>query len=104
MIKKKLNNNKVFKTIPKFKNEDEERNFWASVDSSEYFDFSKMKHVKFPNLKLSSKTISLRLPLGMLDDVKIEANKKDVPYQSLMKVYLSWALEADKQNKISFAS
>lgn len=98
MIKKK------FKVIPKFKNEDEERDFWAKVDSSEYFDFSKMRHVKFPNLKLSTETISLRVPRNILDDVKIQANKRDVPYQSLIKLYISGALEADKKNKFAFAS
>lgn len=104
MIKKKVRNKtKVFKTIPKFKNEDEERDFWAKADTSEYFDWSKMRHVKFPNLKLSTETISLRVPAGLLDDIKIQANKKDVPYQSLIKVYLSSAVEADKRNKLTFA-
>jgi predicted DNA binding CopG/RHH family protein len=83
MIKKK------FKTIPNFKSEDEERDFWDRVDSSDYFDFSKMRHVKFPNLKLSTETISLRLPASLLEDIKIQANKRDVPYQSLIKIYLN---------------
>ncbi len=97
MIKKK------FKTIPNFKNEDEERDFWAKVDTSEYFDWSKMRHVNFPNLKFSTETISLRVPLGLLDDIKIEANKKDVPYQSLMKIYLATAVKADQENRFTFA-
>lgn len=98
MIKKK------FKTIPNFKSEDEERDFWAKADTSEYFDWSKMRHIRFPNLKLSTETISLRIPKNLLDDIKIEANKRDVPYQSLIKVYLSGAVEADKKNKFAFAS
>ncbi|MEA3464139.1 MAG: BrnA antitoxin family protein [Patescibacteria group bacterium] len=77
------------KKIPKFKNEDEEREFWAVHDVTDYFDMSKaIVNPKFPNLKLSTKTISLRLPLCMLDDIKILANKKDVPYQSYIKVML----------------
>ena len=80
---------KKLKKIPRFKNEDKEREFWATHDSTEYFDWSKaVRGVKFPNLKPSTKTISLRLPLGMLDDIKILANKKDVPYQSYIKVML----------------
>ena len=77
------------KKMPRFKNEDEEREFWATHDSTDYFDWSKaVRGVKFPNLKPSTKTISLRLPLNMLDDIKILANKKDVPYQSYIKVML----------------
>lgn len=90
--------------IPKFKNEDDERKFWAKADTSKYFDFSKFTRAKFPNLKLSTETISLRVPGNMLDDVKIQANKRDVPYQSLIKMYISGALEADKVNKFAFAS
>lgn len=80
---------KVFKKIPSFKNENEERNFWASHDSTDYIDWSKAKRVSFPNLKPSTETISIRLPKWMLDDIKVKANKKDVPYQSLIKVYLA---------------
>lgn len=83
MTKKKL------KTIPEFKSEDEERKFWATHDTTEYLDWSKAVKAKFPNLKLSTKSISLRLPLSLLEDIKIEANKKDVPYQSLIKVWLA---------------
>lgn len=84
--------NKKFLPIPKFKNEDEERDFWAKADTSLYFDFSKFTRAKFPNLKLSTETISLRMPKGLLDDIKIEANKRDVPYQSLIKMYLDEAV------------
>ena len=77
------------KLIPKFKNEDEERNFWATADSSEYFDWSKAQQVIFPNLKPSTETISIRLPQYLLARIKQLANSKDVPYQSLMKIFLA---------------
>jgi len=80
---------KNLKSIPKFKNEKEERKFWMTHDSTEYVDWSKARKVVFPNLKPTYKSISLRLPLFMLDEIKLLANKKDVPYQSLMKVYLA---------------
>jgi len=95
--------NKKLLPIPKFKNEDAERDFWDKADTSLYFDWSKARHVKFPNLKYSTETISLRVPVNILDDVKIQANKRDVPYQSLIKLYISGALEADKINKFTFA-
>ncbi len=88
---------KKFKTIPKFKNEDAERDFWATADSSEYFNFSKARRVKFPNLKFSTETISLRLPLSMLEEIKIAANRRDVPYQSLIKIFLDQAVKRDQQ-------
>ena len=100
----KLNKKKVFKTIPKFKNEDEERIFWDKVDSSEYFDWSKGRHVNFINLKRSTQSISLRVPINILDEIKIEANKKDMPYQSLIKMYLTTTLKADQKGKFAFAS
>ncbi len=77
------------KKIPEFKNEAEERAFWEENDSSDYFDWSKAKQVIFPNLKPTTKSISLRLPESMLAQIKVEANKRDVPYQSLMKMWLS---------------
>ena len=77
------------KKIPRFKNEDEEREFWATHDSAEYIDWNKANKVVFPNLKPSTKTISLRLSESLLDELKFLANKKDVPYQSLMKVFLT---------------
>lgn len=77
------------KKIPKFKNEDEEREFWSSHDSTEYVDWKKAKRVILPRLKPSLKTISLRLPEAMLEELKLLANKKDVPYQSLLKIFLS---------------
>lgn len=77
------------KQIPEFKDEAEERAFWESHDSSEYVDWSKAGRASFANLKPSTKSISIRLPEGMLDRIKVEANKRDVPYQSLIKIWLS---------------
>lgn len=77
------------KKIPKFKNEDAEREFWAKHDSTEVVDWGKAKKVVLSNLKPSVKTISLRLPESMLEELKLLANKKDIPYQSLLKIFLS---------------
>jgi len=77
------------KKIPAFKSEDEERNFWATHDSSEYIDWKKAKRVVLPELRPSLKTISLRLPEAMIEELKLLAHKKDVPYQSLLKIFLS---------------
>ena len=77
------------KTTPKFKTETEERAFWEKHDSSEHVDWTQAQSVAMPNLKLSTKTISLRLPEGLLDRIKIEANKRDMPYQSLIKAWLA---------------
>ena len=89
------------KKIPSFRNEDEEREFWAKHDSTEYVDWSKAQKVVFPNLKPSVKSISLRLTESMLDELQVLANKRDVPYQSLMKIFL--AERIDKELKISAA-
>lgn len=83
------------KKTPKFKNEKEERSFWASHDSTEYVDWKKGKKVIFANLKPSVKSISLRLPESMLDKLRLLANKRDVPYQSLMKIFLSERIERE---------
>ncbi|MFC1813079.1 BrnA antitoxin family protein [Thermodesulfobacteriota bacterium] len=80
---------KADKRIPKFKNEDEEREFWATHSPLDYFDAKKVKRASFPKLKPSLKSISIRLPEDMLAELKILANKKDVPYQSLAKIYLA---------------
>jgi predicted DNA binding CopG/RHH family protein len=85
------------KEIPQFKNEEEERQFWAEHDSTEYVDWSKARRGVFPNLKPSTKTISLRLPESMLEELKLLANKNDVPYQSLVKVFLSERIESELQ-------
>lgn len=77
------------KQIPSFKTEAEERDFWEKHDSSDYLDWNNAQAVSMPNLKPSTKTISLRLPEGLLESIKIEANKLDMPYQSLIKVWLA---------------
>ncbi|GAB6886715.1 BrnA antitoxin family protein [Desulfothermus okinawensis JCM 13304] len=77
------------KQLPKFKNEDEEREFWSMNDSTDYIDWDNAEELVLPNLKPSLKTISLRLPEYLLDELKFLANKKDVPYQSLLKMFLS---------------
>jgi predicted DNA binding CopG/RHH family protein len=76
------------KRIPKSLSEDQERRFWAGHDSTEYIDWRKARRVTLPNLKPSLKTISIRLPAAMIEDLKTLANKRDVPYQSLLKVFL----------------
>ncbi len=83
------------KKIPKFKNEDEERDFWASHDSTEYVNWKEGKKVILYNLKPSIKTISLRLPESMFEELKLLANKRDVPYQSLLKIFLAERIEEE---------
>ena len=80
---------KELKPVPEFKSEAEEREFWKTHDSTDYLDWSKAMRVRFPNLKLSTQSISIRLPVSLLEQIKIEANKRDVPYQSLIKVWLA---------------
>jgi predicted DNA binding CopG/RHH family protein len=80
---------KKAKKIPKFRSEAEERRFWETHDSVDLIDWSTARRVRFPNLKPTTKAISLRLPLGLLDQIKVEANKRDVPYQSLIKTWLA---------------
>ena len=77
------------KTRPKFRDEAEERQFWESRDSSDYLDWSKAERVRLPNLRPSTRSISLRLPLSLLERIKIAAHKRDVPYQSLIKTWLA---------------
>ena len=81
--------NKKLKAIPKFKAEADERLFWEAKDSSAHIDWSKAERVRLPNLKPSTVSISLRLPVSLLDSIKIAANKRDVPYQSLIKAWLA---------------
>jgi predicted DNA binding CopG/RHH family protein len=83
------------KKIPEFNNEDEEREFWANSDSTEYIDWSTSEKVTFSKLKPSTKTISLRLPEFILDEIKMIANKKDVPYQSLIKIFLKERIDQE---------
>ena len=77
------------KRIPSFVTEDEEREFWSKSESTEYIDWSQSKKMALPNLKPSTKKISLRLPEIMIEELKVLANKRDIPYQSLLKIYLS---------------
>ena len=79
---------KRFKSIPEFASEDEERKFWEQNDSSDYIDWTQAQPVVMPKLKPTTKTISLRLPQHLLDSIKAAANARDVPYQSLIKVWL----------------
>ncbi len=80
---------KKLKSIPRFRDEDEEREFWAKEESFDYLDWSRAERMVLPNLRPSTRTISLRLPESLLADLKVLANRLDVPYQSLMKVYLA---------------
>ena len=77
------------KSVPKFRSEAEERRFWESHDSADHVDWSKARRVRLPNLKPSTTAISLRLPVSLLERIKIAANKRDVPYQSLIKTWLA---------------
>ena len=86
--------NKPLKKIPKFASEAEERAFWEANDSADYVDWTKAKRAVLPNLKPATKTISLRLPQHMLDSIKAAANSRDVPYQSLIKVWLQEKLHS----------
>jgi len=87
---------KQLKPLPHFKNEKEEREFWQVHDSSDFIDWGDaQRNPSFPNLKPSSKTVSIRLPDSLVRDLKSVANKKDVPYQSLVKIYLSERVKAE---------
>jgi len=77
------------KKIPRFQSEEREREFWASRDSTDYLDWSQARKVVFPSLRPTLKTISLRLPASLLAELKLLANKRDVPYQSLLKMFLA---------------
>ena len=85
----------MLKPIPEFKSEDEEREFWDSHDSTDYVNWSKAGRAIFPNLKPSTRTISVRMPESMLDELKLLANKRDVPYQSLIKMFLRERIDAE---------
>lgn len=83
---------KKLKKIPHFKTEEEENDFWQKTDSTDYVDWSKAEHWSFPNLKLSTQPITIRLPKYLINDFKVKANRLDVPYQSLMKQALAKGL------------
>ena len=80
---------KTLKALPEFANEADERRFWETHDSADYVDWSSARSIRFSSLKPSTETISLRLPAGLLADLKALANKQDVPYQSLLKMFLA---------------
>lgn len=84
------------KGIPKFQSEDGERKFWAANDSTDYIDWSQATRRKLPNLRPSLRTISLRLPVSMIEDLKILANRRDVPYHSLLKIFLAERLAKER--------
>jgi len=81
--------------IPSFSSEDKEREFWAAKDSSKYIDWSQAENVSLPNLRPSTRTISIRLPEPMIDRLKVLANKRDVPYQSLLKLFVAERIEEE---------
>lgn len=83
--------------IPKFESEEEERNFWLNNESTNYIDWKKAESAVLPNLKPSTKTISLRMPVSLLSELKALANKKDVPYQSLIKIFLSKKVQEERK-------
>ncbi|HLH15860.1 MAG TPA: BrnA antitoxin family protein [Bryobacteraceae bacterium] len=85
------------KKIPEFRSEDQEREFWATHDSTEYIDWSRARRTSFSKLKPSLRTISLRLPVSMITDLKVLANRRDVPYQSLLKMFLAERLDQERR-------
>jgi predicted DNA binding CopG/RHH family protein len=89
------------KELPKFKSENEERKFWETADSTKYIDWSQGKPSKLVALKPSLRTISLRLPVSMIEDLKLLANERDVPYQSLLKVFLAERLAKERPRRAS---
>lgn len=89
---------KSLKPIPKFESEDEEREFWATHDSTDHVDWSRAKPTTFSRLKPTTQTISLRLPEFLLENLKMLANKRDIPYQSLLKVFLAERIEQELRN------
>jgi predicted DNA binding CopG/RHH family protein len=86
------------KQVPKFRSKEDEPKFWAKNDSTEFIDWQSGQKRKFPKLRPSLRTISLRLPVSMIEDLKILANKRDVPYQSLQKVFLAERLEKERRH------
>ena len=89
--------NTNMKPAPEFQSEDEEREFWATHDSTEFIDWRSARRRTFSNLKPTLRTISVRLPVHMIEDLKVLANKRDVPYQSLLKVFLAERLEKERR-------
>lgn len=85
----------IYKDIPSFATEEEERAFWATHDSTDFVDWEGAEAIVLPNLKPTTKSISLRLPKSMLDQLRLIANKHDVPYQSLIKLFLMERIEQE---------
>ena len=96
---KRMTSKKVPKPLPAFNSEGEEREFWGHEDSTEYSAWTKTKRVAFPNLKPSVRTISVRLPVTMISRLKLLANQRDVPYQSLLKMFLAERLERENRRR-----
>jgi len=92
---------KRLKKIPKFKDEDAEREFWGKADSTEYIDWSKAKKLVLPSFRPTLRTISLRLPESMIAELKLLANQRNVPYQSLLKVFLAEKIKEERIGKVS---
>ena len=90
---------KKLKKIPQFKNEDAERDFWGTHDSTLYLDWSKSKRGLFPNLKPTSKLISIRFPVAVIDRLKTLANQRDIPYQSLIKIFINREIAKEFHHK-----
>jgi predicted DNA binding CopG/RHH family protein len=85
--------NKELRAIPRFDNEEQEREFWSKHDSLDYVDWKRVRRAKIANLKPTTRTVSIRLPETMLEDLRMLANKRDVPYQSLLKIYVAERIE-----------
>ena len=92
-------NKKPIKRVPKFSSERAEREFWRSHDSANYLDWSKAKSVRLAQLKPSTRSISIRLPESLIEDIKILANKRDIPYQSLLKLYVAQKVDEELRSK-----
>jgi predicted DNA binding CopG/RHH family protein len=95
----KMPGHRSLKPIPKFESEDAAREFWATHDSTEFVDWGRAKPVTFSRLKPSTRTISLRLPEALIENLKMLANKRDVPYQSLLKIFLAERVEAELRHR-----
>jgi predicted DNA binding CopG/RHH family protein len=94
-----MSERKSLQPIPKFESEDEEREFWATHDSVDHVDWGQAKVVSFSRLKPSTRTISLRLPESLIENLKMLANKRDVPYQSLLKIFLAERVEQELRGR-----
>jgi predicted DNA binding CopG/RHH family protein len=94
-----MSGRKSLQPIPKFESEDEEREFWATHDSIDHVDWRQARVVSFSRLKPSTRTISLRLPESLIENLKMLANKRDVPYQSLLKIFLAERIEQELRGR-----